>query len=100
MLVLVVLPLSNPTVPLFCGVFCVFSSVLCSCGLIIYVSWDFVVLSGIPVCPWVKDVVLGMSFKSLRSFSPSWSPGVGEDTLPPPDLHLVALILLGRRGEL
>lgn len=42
----------------------------------------------------VLGAVLGVSF------SPSQSPSVGEDTLLPPDRHLVAFMLFGRRGEL
>lgn len=96
MLLLVLFPRSSPTVSLL------LSSVECICGVVITVSWGLVVLSEAPGCPWVKDAVPGMSFRSLRSFSSSWSPSVGEETLPlpPPDLHLVALMLLGRRGEL
>lgn len=83
MLVLALVFLSKP-VPLFC----VFASVvLVFCGAVS-------VLSGVSVSPWVKDVGLE------ASFSPSRSPSVGEDTLLPPDLYLVAFILLGRRGEL
>lgn len=97
MLLLVLFPRSSPTVSLL------LSSVGCISGVIVTVSWGLVVLSEAPACPWVKDAVVGMSFRSLRSFSSSWSPSVGEDTLlppPPPDLHLVALMLFGRRGEL
>lgn len=65
----------------------------CTCGVIINVSRSLGVLS---LCPWVVEAMLGTSFKSFRS---SGSPSVGEDTLTP-DLHLVAFMLLGRRGEL